>query len=201
MKISVLNESEYKSWYKNNLCEDFPINEVKPLDNILSLKKNGKYEVLMYKDIATDSLLGYATIWKCLDSYVYLLDYLGTPSHLRNQGIGSRILKRLEYDLKNIEGMEHLHIVLESETPIDNDSSEENIIRQRRIRFYQRNGWVKMYEMATCGMRFDAMTFQNFPSELSTIQSYHRKIYGPTRTDVLIPLQKGQTPPLPYWMK
>ena len=201
MKISRLNESEYKSWYENNLCMDFPINEVKPLDDILSLKRYGKYDVLMYQDICTDMVLGYATIWKCPNSNVYLLDYLGTPSHLRNQGIGSRILKRLEYDLKNIEGMEHLHIILESETPGDNDNSEENIIRQRRIRFYQRNGWVKMYEMATCGMRFDAMTFANVPSELENIQACHKQIYGPTRTDVLIPLQKGQTPPLPYWMK
>ena len=153
MKISILNEPEYKSWYKNNLC------------------------------------------------VVYLLDYLGTPSHLRNQGIGSSILKRLESDLKKHENIEQLHIILESETPLDNENSIENLIRQRRINFYKRNGWVKMYEMATCGMRFDTMTFGKIPTELEKVQAYHKQIYGPTRTDVVIPLPKGETAPLPYWMK
>ena len=75
------------------------------------------------------------------------------------------------------------------------------MLRKRRIHFYERNGWVKMYEMATCGMRFNAMSFESVPENLDLIMKEHKKIYGQQRTDVIVPLPEGETPPLPYWMK
>ena len=100
-----------------------------------------------------------------------------------------------------LEKNPNICLILESETPFDNDNSAENEIRKRRIRFYERNGWVKMYEMATCGMRFNAMSYEEVPKNLDVIQLEHKEIYGERRTDVIIPLQKGEIPPLPYWMK
>ena len=100
-----------------------------------------------------------------------------------------------------LEQNANLCLILESETPFENDDSQENEIRKRRIGFYERNGWVKMYEMATCGMRFNAMSYESLPDNLETIKAEHKEVYGETRTDVIIPLPKDEKPPLPYWMK
>lgn len=199
MDKRVLPVKEYEQWYHNHLCRDFPVNEIKPLEDIIELQSQGKYDVVVYEE--DRSIVGYAAIWKHEGNSAYLLDYLGVPSHLRNRGIGKEILKNLRTDMIQLEGRPDICLILESETPLEHEESEENTIRKRRICFYERNGWVKMYEMATCGMRFHAMSFETVPEHLDVIQKEHKKIYGQRRTDVIVPLPKGQQPPLPYWMK
>lgn len=199
MKSRVLEVKEYDMWYHTHLCADFPLNEMKPLADIIALHQNGKYDVIVYEE--GDCIVGYGTIWKRKGNSAYLLDYLGVPRALRNKGIGSRILNRLKSDVIMLEQNANLCLILESETPFENDDSQENEIRKRRIGFYERNGWVKMYEMATCGMRFNAMSYESLPDNLETIKAEHKEVYGETRTDVIIPLPKDEKPPLPYWMK
>lgn len=190
---------EYEEWYDKHLCNDFPPNEIKPLEDMIVLNTEGKYDVIVYEE--KDAVIGYATIWKHEKSFVCLLDYLGVPEALRNRGIGREILKRIKEDVITMEANPNICLILESETPFEADCSEENQFRKRRIQFYRRNGWVKMYEMATCGMRFDAMSYESVPENLKQVMLQHKKIYGETRTDVIVPLAKGKTAPLPYWMK
>lgn len=199
MKNRVLTVKEYGFWYKNHLCADFPANEIKPLEDIIDLQASGKYDVIVYEE--GDCIVGYATIWKHKGNSAYLLDYLGVPESLRNKGIGRKILRSLKADVIALEQNLNICLILESETPFENDNSEENEIRKRRIGFYERNGWVKMYEMATCGMRFNAMSYEVVPDNLDLIKVEHKKVYEEKRTDVIIPLPKGDIPPLPYWMK
>ena len=190
---------DYKDWYEQHLLRDFPVNEIKPLEDMIALNRNGKYDVIVYEEAGT--VMGYATIWKRKENFVYLLDYLGVPESLRNRGVGKDILKRIKEDVIALEENPDICLILESETPIEGDGSAENEIRKRRVQFYRRNGWVKMYEMATCGMRFDAMSYESVPENLKQVMLQHKKIYGETRTDVIVPLAKGETAPLPYWMK
>ncbi len=199
MRNRVLRVDEYNGWYEKYLCADFPANEIKPLEDIVELQKSGNYAIIVYEE--DKSVVGYASIWKCKGISTCLLDYLGVPEVLRNKGIGSKIIKGLNTDVVSIESNSDICLILESETPIEDDDSEENEVRKRRIRFYERNGWVKMYEMATCGMRFDAMTYDAMPENLDKIKTEHRTIYGESRTDVIVPLPKDEIPPLPYWMK
>ncbi|MDD6043098.1 MAG: GNAT family N-acetyltransferase [Eubacteriaceae bacterium] len=199
MKKRLLNANEYKSWYENHLCEDFPLNEVKPLDDIMDLNEAGNYKVIVYEE--DRALMGYCTIWKYKGSRAYLMDYFAVPADLRNRGVGKDILKRISSDVAELENNPDICIILESETPFPDDESEENVLRKRRLKFYQRNGWVKMYEMATCGMRFNAMSFEKIPENPEMIMKEHKKIYGEKRTDVIVPLPEGEIPPLPYWMK
>lgn len=199
MKNRVLRVEEYENWYDRHLCADFPANEIKPLEDVINLQQSGKYDVIVYED--GHQIIGYATIWKCKGNTAYLLDYLGVPKTLRNKGIGRKILKNLKKTVTEMEEKTNICLILESETPFEEDSSEENQIRKRRIGFYERNGWVKMYEMATCGMRFNAMSYESIPDNLDEIKEEHKKIYGESRTDVIIPLAKGENPPLSYWMQ
>lgn len=199
MKNRVLNIEEYEIWYHENLCSDFPLNEIKPLEDIISLSQAGQYVIIVYEEAG--QIIGYATIWKHHGNSAYLLDYLGVPAHLRNKGIGKNILKNLKKVVIALEQNHNICLILEAETPFDNDTSEENELRKRRISFYERNGWIKMYEMATCGLRFNAMTYGEIPADLDNIKLEHKLVYGEKRQDVIIPLPQGETPPLPYWLK
>ena len=138
-------------------------------------------------------MLGYAALWKHTDIPLVLLDYLGVTSAKRNSGLGGEILRRLTA-LK-------FPLVTESELPVEGDSAEENHLRLRRIAFYERNGFSPAYEMATCGMRWQALTVNAALFPMADIMRWHRALYGPERTDVRVPLGRDEIPEMPYWMK
>lgn len=185
-----MNFPELEYWYHFELKEAFTENERKPFQDIVKLIEQRKYEV--WGMFEANNLLGYASLWKAKEIPLILLDYLGVSVKLRNNGIGADILKQLK-DLG-------IPIVTESELPVRGDLDSENSIRARRINFYKRNGFVPAYEMATCGMRWQAllMNADDFPIE--SIMKWHKDLYGVERKDVKIPIEKGELPGMPYWM-
>lgn len=216
MKVRVLKIEELEWWYDNFLRNDFPENERKPLSSICRMKQDGKYDVYLYEE--GDEVLGYATIWRAKGRSTCLLDYLGVPESFRNKGVGGKILRDIrsrivvsengKSELSGREPSEHepsdgteICLVLESETPLAGDESEENEIRKRRVKFYERNHYVKIYEMGTCGVRFDAMAYEKVPDNLEKVMREHKEIYGPKRTDVIVPLPEHMKPPQPFWME
>lgn len=186
-----MNFSELEYWYNIEFSEAFVENERKPFQDIITLIKENKYEV--WGIFEGNHLLGYASLWKSSHVPLILLDYLGVSAKLRNGGIGAQILKYLK-DLNT-------PIVTESELPVEGDSENENNIRVRRINFYKRNGFIPAYEMATCGMRWQALLINANNIPVESIMKWHKALYGAGRTDVEIPLEKGKTPGMPYWME
>lgn len=195
MELRRIPTSRWEPWYQNELCEAFPPNERKPLATMLSLAAEGRYELLGLFD--GEALLGYATLWSDPEwpGYV-MLDYLGVTAARRNGGLGGRIVRMLA---EQLEGKSLL--LIEAERPVEGDDPAENTIRQRRLAFYERCGFVPAYDMATCGMRFT--TFLPYlPQDLTPVMALHRAIYGPERTDVKVPLGPDEAPPgPPAWMK
>lgn len=187
-----LDNDEIRDWYSRELAEAFAENERKPLEDIFSLIQQDRYEIWGLFGTGC-ALIGYAALWKRPGIPLVLLDYLGVTAALRNGGTGSEILKLLK-DL-------NVPIVAESETPVAGDSEEANSIRRRRIAFYERNGFAPAYEMATCGMRWKALTANTGGLAMSEVMRMHRELYGPERTDVKVPLGPDETPEMPYWMK
>lgn len=187
-KIMNLQELEY--WYNVEFKEAFAKNERKPFKDILNLIDENKYEV--WGIFSEDKMLGYASLWKGHNIPLTLLDYLGVSANLRNGGIGSDILKHLE--------SLNIPIVTESELPVASDSDSENNIRIRRIDFYKRNGFRPAYEMATCGMRWQALLINADEFPIESIMKWHKELYGKQRTDIKIPLGKEEFPSMPYWM-
>jgi len=184
-----------RDWYGRELAEAFLPTERKPLEDILALRRAGRYELLGLFDEA-GGLLGYGTIWQQPGGEgLVLLDYLGVTARLRNGGIGARLCGMLarRYGAQGL--------ILESETPAPGAPEEENAIRRRRIGFYARNGFSTVYEMATCGLRWNAMLWGPPPDCLDGVMAAHRALYGPERTDVKIPLGPDEEPELPYWMR
>ena len=186
-----MHDEEIRSWYTTDFSEAFAENERKPLEDIFSLIKDGRYELWGLFDGSL--MLGYAALWKHTDIPLVLLDYLGVTSAKRNGGLGGEILRRLS--------ALSFPLVTESELPVVGDSAEENHLRLRRIAFYERNGFSPAYEMATCGMRWQALTINTADYSTDDIMLYHRALYGPERTDVRVPLGRDETPEMPYWMK
>lgn len=190
MDFRLLTEMEIRNWYESELRRTFVPQECKPLDDIFRLIAEDRYEIWGLWEGA--SLLGYACLWKRPDLALVLLDYLGVTAARRNEGLGGQLLRLLQTQGRPL--------VTESELPVAGDSDEENSIRLRRIAFYQRNGFTAAYVMATCGMAWQALTFAPglAPDE---VMYQHRALYGPQRTDVVVPLPPGQSPEMPYWMK
>lgn len=190
MAFRKMSDDEIKSWYHTEFSEAFAENERKPLEDIFDLIDDGRYEA--WGLFNGDKLLGYATLWKAGHIPLVLMDYLGVSKEYRNQGIGAKILEQL----KSL----NFPIVTESELPVSGDAPEENNIRIRRINFYKRNGFKPAYEMATCGMRWQALLVNTDSMLLEDIMKWHKELYGSERTDVKVPIGKDEIPEMPYWM-
>ncbi len=186
-----MTDAEIRQWYATDFSEAFAENERKPLEDIFSLIRQSRYELWGLFD--DRSMLGYAALWKGVGIPLVLLDYLGVTASHRSGGLGSEILQRL--------AALHVPLVTESELPVKGDSEGENRLRLRRIAFYERNGFSPVYEMATCGMRWQALTVNTDSFPIDDIMTWHRALYGPERTDVRVPLGQDETPEMPYWMK
>lgn len=198
MRGRLLKENELAWWYTDFLIKDFPVNEVKPLEDIRQLYAEGKYEIHIYQG-SDDEYIGYATLWTALACHTYLLDYLGVRADRRGQGAGQIILEDIGGNLLTVDSKACL--ICEAEMPDAGDCEAENHLRERRINFYKRNNYIKIYEMATCGLRFAALAYKNVPQDIQKVMSEHKAIYGPHRHDVIVPLKKGEKPPKPYWMQ
>lgn len=185
-----MNFSELEYWYNMEFKEAFAENERKPFQDIIKLIEEKRYEVFGFFE--GSRLIGYASLWMAQDVPLVLLDYLGVSAALRNGGIGADILEHLK--------ALGTPIVTESELPVEGDCEKENSIRVRRINFYKRNGFVPAYEMATCGMRWQALLINADEFLMESVMKWHKSLYGTERTDVEIPLKKGQMPTMPYWM-
>lgn len=62
MELKILSNELLLLWYKKFLKEDFVSDEIKPIENILTLIKNGRYEV--YGVFQDDEMIAYASFWK-----------------------------------------------------------------------------------------------------------------------------------------
>ena len=195
MELRRLTGGELAPWYETELTEAFPPNERKPLEDIRALMDQGRYEV--WGLFEGEVLLGYATLWmEPADKSCILLDYLGVTAARRNGGLGQKIVRMLA---ERLAGKSLL--LIEAERPVEGDDPAENAIRQRRLRFYERCGFVPAYDMATCGMRFTTF-LPHMPEDLAPVMALHKAIYGPARTDVKVPLGPKEVPPgPPGWMK
>ena len=196
-----MTEKEREYWYGHLLPEGFEPNEIKPWEDVVRLLAEDRYEIwgLFEGPEAAETPektglpIGFACLWKRPGIPLVLLDYLGVTASSRNAGLGAWMLARLREQGRPL--------VLESEMPVAGASEEENAIRARRIAFYERNGFHPAYEMATCGMRWQAMLAGGGAYPLEDIMRWHKELYDEKRTDVKVPLGPDEVPELPYWMK
>ena len=192
MELKILSNELLLLWYEKFLKEDFVSDEIKPIENILTLIKNGRYEV--YGVFQDDEMIAYASFWKKENINLVLLDYLGVSKKYRNQGIGSKILVLIKEMLGNMP------YVVEAEIPTGS-SLEEDKIRKRRIEFYERNGCKKVYLMATCGMKWQTLVNSKNEIDQKELAKLHKELYEEKRTDVKILVSIDENIEKAFWSK
>ena len=190
MELKILSNELLLLWYEKFLKEDFVSDEIKPIENILTLIKKGRYEV--YGVFQDDEMIAYASFWKKENINLVLLDYLGVSKKYRNQGIGSKILVLIKEMLGNMP------YIVEAEIPTGS-SLEEDKIRKRRIEFYERNGCKKVYLMATCGMKWQTLVNSKNEIDQKKLAKLHKELYEEKRTDVKIPVSIDENIEKAFW--
>lgn len=197
MQLKLLNREELETVYEQNLCRDFPREELKPLAVIHRLREGGGYEPFGVLD-ETGALLGYAFLWRTGD--YLLLDYLGVVQERRSQGLGGGILSLLQKECSQWAG-----ILIESEAPT---GGAEDATQRRRLAFYQRNGCRMLpYEGWVFGVHFRVLLLETAgQSDDAQALAAHQALYADYLTAeqaqalIRIPFDPaGETPPAIDW--
>lgn len=133
MKIHNLTPNQVTQIYRKYMKNDFPASELKPLAMILQAMESDIYDCLAISD-GHKNLLGYAFFTR--NGKDYLLDYFATVKELRNNGIGSDILKLLSEYYTNADS-----VIGEVENPEFATNEADRTLQTRRMNFYLRNGF------------------------------------------------------------
>lgn len=136
MKLCILDQAQITNVYHTHMTEDFPRNELKPLNIIKGMLSKGIYEGLaLYHQ---DELAAYALLVKHERKKTLLLDYLAVTKAYRAAGAGSSFLKLLQDHYTGWRA-----VLLECESECSAADGEQLQMRKRRIRFYLRNGCLR----------------------------------------------------------
>lgn len=135
MELLQINKQEVEKIYNNHIINDFPEEERRPLEIILSLIDNDIY--IPFGLYRNQNLLGYAFFVKKENENVLLLDYFAIVNNKRHKGYGSKFLYLLTQMLQ-----EYLIIAeVESDENIEDEKTRE--LRHKRILFYLKNNFTK----------------------------------------------------------
>lgn len=160
MFSKVLNENEIKFVYNNFMIHDFPKDELKPLSSILKMYTEKIYLCFGFfseqdKTNSMDSIKGYAFFTIPKNNNTAHLDYYAVLSSVRNSGYGSKFITLLKEEMKNFDA-----IINEVEQPEKSVDFEEKILRERRIKFYIKNGFkTTLIKSNLFGVDYNIMYF------------------------------------------
>lgn len=136
----VLAEDAFAQLYTDHMKADFPVCELKPFKHLLALQATGNYGAYTFGQ-ATD-MRAYACLYA--DREAALLDYFAVARGYRSEGWGSRALEALLDQSLPSGGL-----ILECDDPAFAENAAEQRIRERRIRFYERLGFLDSGVRAT----------------------------------------------------
>ena len=126
--------SQVEMLYKTRLKKDFARNEIKPLSAMRRLWEKDAYDC--YGLFDGDEILGYAFIVRmgknCLGDYIAIAD------GCRGQGLGTVFLRRLTDCLADADC-----VIGEVEDPAKAPNEDARLLRERRLQFYLRSGYLK----------------------------------------------------------
>lgn len=140
-KITDLNEVE--QIYREHITVDFPVTERPPLPFFVKMIKSSTSSIYIYEKDGKEA--AYA-VFSEADGYV-LLNFFAVYGNQRGNGIGSELLgefRKLYADKKGI--------LLEVEHTAYAADEADEVIRRKRIAFYERCGYV-------CLNNFDLLLF------------------------------------------
>lgn len=136
--VEELNLTQIRALYAGRMREDFPPAEIKPLSAIERAINRGKY--VCFGAMAGEDILAYAFFIRLREGEkgFALFDYFAVKKEARCTGIGSAFLQALIRE--SLQEMDA--VLLEVDDPACAWDAAEQDIRNRRMRFYLRNGLV-----------------------------------------------------------
>lgn len=170
MILRQLTRPELRKLYQDELTVTFPPEERKPLSAMERLVDKEQYEALgLFEGTA---LVGYAFLWTDERNAYVLLDYLGITASRRNSGLGTALLGLVGEHCGAFRG-----ILVEAEAPSQEDS-EENMLCQRRLEFYQRSGFVTLdYDCTLFGVFYRMLILTRDKVDSDAAMLGHRRLY------------------------
>ena len=124
--IHSFNEIQLQTLYQQHMIQDFPPNELKPLNQLLLQHQQNKTFWIGYS--VKQQLCGYAILAKGKQQRCLLLDYFAIFSDMRSHGCGTAFLHELKAVFSNWQA-----ILIEAE-------AAQTETAQKRLHFYQQNG-------------------------------------------------------------
>ncbi|GEM_PF-4570605 len=131
MHIEKYNVEEFIPFYKETATVDFKRDQLKPLDEAVSLIRENLWSCYVLLDFGI--VLGYMIFSNSRKTDARLLEYFSINPQYRKKGLGSHLL-RLVLDVVDSP------VFIEAEDPDLTDDPKEKRIREKRIEFYRRNG-------------------------------------------------------------
>ncbi len=135
MDLKKLDINGLENIYNNYMLKDFPKEELKSLKKITRLAQKEQYMGFGIYDL--EELVGYAFFMTFEN--IILLDYFAILEDKRSSGIGSIAINILSDYFKDKFDV----FILESENPSFAKNLEDKAIREKRIRFYEKNLFTK----------------------------------------------------------
>ncbi len=133
LKIKKAKSDRIHSIYKD-MCEQFPLNELKELEELECLVQQYDNVYNFYEVYENNESIGYFSLFNPQNNFLWL-DYFAVYRKNHSQGYGSKILDTIKSEFKK----EYKGLFLEVELP---DKNKPNTIR--RVAFYERKDAVKI---------------------------------------------------------
>lgn len=147
-----LNNEDVVNLYNNHIEHDFPKSERQPCSSLLESIEAGVQDALIYLENGVE--MAYCIVAK-IGEY-FLIPLLAVFEEYRGCGIGSKMIAELkEYYTCN------LGVIVEVEKPENAENDAERRLRERRISFYERAGFMIFRDIDYCiwGIPFYLMVY------------------------------------------
>ena len=166
MEIRLLNDRELAEVYRTQLIPSFPETELRPLEAIRELVRQGKYRPYGLTD--GGEILGEAFLWDCAPGW-RLFDYLCVSPARRNGGLGAALIAAL---MKAEQGCV---IFGESEAP---EYAPDPDMARRRLDFYRRSGARQAHYLAAVfGVPYHVLYWAEGKIDEAELMEAHQSAY------------------------
>ena len=162
---------EFKSDIYKYYLEIFPKNEQKPLELIKRSYNNGYSRI--FKILNNGILVGFMILNRIHENGYVILDYLAILPKYQNMGFGTQALKCLLEQENKSKG-----IFIEVDKVDLGKDEEENLIRKKRKKFYEKIGFKRLnFDLLLYEVMFMPYIYLNIDAEEKSIINEIWKIY------------------------
>lgn len=169
--IREIGEEDYRVLYYEHMRRDFPANELPPFWAVKRNLKKQIYRGIYMTDGGAD--VGYAVI-TAPDGLPYaLVNFLSILPELRSKGYGSRLTETI------CDHWKDRVILLEVESPLAAKDEAQRELRQRRISFYERNGFRVLPTAKARIFGVDMEIMANTEKDIGSVRDVMHSLYLP----------------------